>query len=82
MQVDFDDMYQSHPPEDLHPDKSLEAGLILPRFLERDFPSDLIGTPIEDIDKYYERAGIPVSKCNQLNDIQIVICICDVSEYD
>ncbi|XP_074595082.1 sodium voltage-gated channel paralytic isoform X1 [Brevipalpus obovatus] len=57
--MDLDEMYQSHQQEELHPDKLLEAGLILPRYLERDFPSELIGTPIEDIDKYYEKVGIP-----------------------
>lgn len=32
----------------------LEAGLPLPRGLQREFPSELIATPIEDIDKYYQ----------------------------
>lgn len=32
----------------------LEAGLPLPRALQRDFPPELIATPIEDIDKYYK----------------------------
>jgi hypothetical protein len=43
------------------PDKTLEQGVLLPRPLEREFPSELIGVPIEDIDSYYEKAGIPVS---------------------
>lgn len=36
------------------PDPMLEAGLPLPRALQRDFPAELIATPIEDIDKYYK----------------------------
>ena len=32
----------------------MEQGLPIPRALERNFPSDLIATPIEDIDPYYE----------------------------
>jgi len=36
------------------PDKVLEQGLPLPRPLERDFPVELIATPIEDLDSYYE----------------------------
>lgn len=31
----------------------LEAGLPLPKGLQRVFPSELIATPIEDIDKFY-----------------------------
>ena len=31
----------------------MEAGLTLPRYLERNFPPELIATPIEDIDQYY-----------------------------
>lgn len=38
----------------------MEAGLPLPRPLERNFPPDLLATPIEDIDPYY--ADQPVSK--------------------
>ena len=36
------------------PDKVLEAGQPIPRPLERNFPEDLIATPIEDLDPYYE----------------------------
>ena len=36
------------------PDPMLEAGLPLPRALQREFPDDLVATPIEDIDKYYQ----------------------------
>ncbi|XP_015793193.1 sodium channel protein para-like isoform X2 [Tetranychus urticae] len=55
-----DELYVPHrEEEELHPDESLEAGRILPKYLERGFPPDLIGTPIEDLDKYYEKAGIP-----------------------
>lgn len=32
----------------------LEAGLPLPRALQREFPPELIATPIDDIDKYYQ----------------------------
>ena len=32
----------------------MEAGLPIPRALERNFPPELIATPIEDIDPYYE----------------------------
>lgn len=35
------------------PNPKMEAGLTLPRYLERNFPPELIATPIEDIDQYY-----------------------------
>lgn len=38
----------------VNPDPMLEAGLPLPRALQRQFPSELIATPIEDIDSYYQ----------------------------
>lgn len=46
------DYHASHH-ESLEPDTMLEAGLSLPRALQRNFPNELIATPIEDIDKYY-----------------------------
>ena len=52
-----DDERQYHPSTLLdtgEPDPMLEAGLPLPRALQREFPDDLIATPIEDIDKYYQ----------------------------
>lgn len=36
------------------PNKDLEAGQQLPRPLERNFPPELIATPIEDLDPFYE----------------------------
>lgn len=38
----------------------LEAGLPLPRALQREFPPELIATPIEDIDKYYENKRVRI----------------------
>jgi hypothetical protein len=36
----------------------MEAGLPIPRALERNFPPELIATPIEDIDPYYEDQAV------------------------
>ncbi|RWS17360.1 sodium channel protein para-like protein [Dinothrombium tinctorium] len=41
------------------PDPWLEAGLPLPRYLERHFPEILTATPIEEIDDYYKDTGTP-----------------------
>ena len=49
-----------HPPEKKHI-PTLEQGLSLPKQFQRDFPGDLIATPIEDLDKYYEETGKAVS---------------------
>ncbi|XP_053203618.1 sodium channel protein para-like isoform X3 [Panonychus citri] len=58
--AEMDELYVPHrEEEELHPDETLEAGKMLPKPLERGFPPDLIGTPIEDFDKYYEKVGIP-----------------------
>lgn len=43
-----------HAHDTLKPDPMLEAGLPLPRALQREFPPELIATPIEDLDKFYE----------------------------
>ncbi|RWS28922.1 voltage-gated sodium channel-like protein [Leptotrombidium deliense] len=56
----IDDLYvPQHHEEEKSPDGTLEQGLALPRPLERDFPPELIATPIEDIDKYYIEEAIP-----------------------
>ncbi|XP_076314888.1 sodium channel protein para-like [Tachypleus tridentatus] len=36
------------------PEKNLEAGMSLPKPLERVFPMELAATPLEDLDKYYQ----------------------------
>ncbi|XP_022248143.1 sodium channel protein para-like isoform X2 [Limulus polyphemus] len=36
------------------PEKNLEAGMPLPKPLEREFPMELAATPLEDLDKYYQ----------------------------
>lgn len=43
-----------HHEERLEPDPTLEVGMPLHRSLAPNFPPDLIATPIEDLDKYYE----------------------------
>lgn len=48
------DVYIPQHHDTVEPDPMLEAGLPLPRALQREFPPELIATPIEDIDKYYE----------------------------
>lgn len=50
-----------HHIEEKKPIATLEAGLTLPKQYEREFPADLIATPIEDLDKYYEETGRAVS---------------------
>ena len=35
------------------PEPMMEQGLPIPRALERNFPAELIATPIEDIDPFY-----------------------------
>lgn len=40
--------------DDAQANPMLEAGLPLPRPLERNFPADLLATPIEDIDPFYQ----------------------------
>ncbi|KAH9426448.1 hypothetical protein DERP_011017, partial [Dermatophagoides pteronyssinus] len=46
--------HHAHHQEISEPDPMLEAGLPLPRGLQRVFPPELIATPIEDIDHYYQ----------------------------
>ena len=53
---------QVHQQDQIEPDPLLEAGLPLPRALQREFPPELIATPIEDIDKYYKNKM--VSMCS------------------
>ncbi|RWS16117.1 skeletal muscle sodium channel alpha subunit-like protein, partial [Dinothrombium tinctorium] len=53
------DAEHQHHEEEKFPDPLLEQGLPLPRPLERDFPPDLIATPIEEIDKYYIEEAVP-----------------------
>ncbi|RWS14562.1 voltage-gated sodium channel-like protein, partial [Dinothrombium tinctorium] len=57
--VGVNDGYDTQHDEDWGPNSSLEQGLPLPRPLERQFPSTLIATPIEEIDSYYTEMGIP-----------------------
>ena len=40
----------------------MEAGLPIPRALERNFPMELVATPIEDIDPYYGDRRVRLSK--------------------
>ncbi|XP_054160598.1 sodium channel protein para-like isoform X3 [Oppia nitens] len=53
-QLESETYMAPHHSETIKPDPMLEAGLPLPRALQREFPPELIATPIEDIDKYYE----------------------------
>ncbi|KAF7492427.1 Sodium channel protein para [Sarcoptes scabiei] len=46
--------HHAHHQEVPEPDPMLEAGLPLPRGLQRVFPKELIATPIEDIDRFYQ----------------------------
>lgn len=48
----------AHHDERLEPDPALEVGMPLPRALAPDFPPELIATPIEDLDKYYENERV------------------------
>ncbi|GBM28815.1 hypothetical protein AVEN_130521-1 [Araneus ventricosus] len=50
-----------HHEERLEPDPGLEVGMPLPRALAPDFPPELIATPIEDLDKYYENERVSPS---------------------
>ncbi|CAN7949990.1 unnamed protein product, partial [Ixodes pacificus] len=61
-----DYVHHSRGPKD--PDPDLEAGGPLPRRIINDFPPELIATPIEDIDKYYEntRTFVVVSKSKDI----------------
>ncbi|XP_064475313.1 sodium channel protein para-like isoform X2 [Ornithodoros turicata] len=56
--------YVHHPREPRDPDPALEAGGPLPRRIIGEFPPELIATPIEDIDKFYEnkRTFVVISK--------------------
>lgn len=47
-----------HHEERLEPDPTLEVGMPLPRYLAPNFPPELIATPIEDLDKYYENERV------------------------
>ncbi|GFY63231.1 uncharacterized protein TNIN_474161 [Trichonephila inaurata madagascariensis] len=47
-----------HHEDRLEPDPGLEVGMPLPRALAPDFPPELIATPIEDLDKYYENERV------------------------
>lgn len=55
------------------PDPYLASGQQLPPALLRQFPSELFGKPIEDIDPYY--ADKQVSRANELKTSQILIII-------
>lgn len=47
-----------HHEDRMEPDPALEVGMPLPRQLAPDFPPELIATPIEDLDKYYENERV------------------------
>lgn len=47
-----------HHEDRLEPDPTLEVGMPLPRYLAPNFPPELIATPIEDLDKYYENERV------------------------
>lgn len=49
----------------------MEQGLPIPRALERNFPPDLIATPIEDIDPYYEDQAVSINDNIQFNSLTI-----------
>nr|AAQ84279.2 voltage-gated sodium channel protein [Mesobuthus martensii] len=59
-----DEHYGTYQPEVAEADPQLEAGLPLPKYLEREFPPELLATPIEGLDKFYEnkRTFIVISK--------------------
>ncbi|KAG8197666.1 hypothetical protein JTE90_001595 [Oedothorax gibbosus] len=50
--------YTVHHEDRLEPDPTLEVGMPLPRALAPIFPPELIATPIEDLDKYYENERV------------------------
>ncbi|XP_077555665.1 sodium voltage-gated channel paralytic isoform X7 [Haemaphysalis longicornis] len=62
------DDYVHHPREPREADPDLEAGGPLPKRIINDFPPELIATPIEDIDKFYEnkRTFVVVSKSKDI----------------
>ncbi|XP_077514049.1 sodium voltage-gated channel paralytic isoform X6 [Amblyomma americanum] len=62
------DDYVHHSREPRDPDPDLEAGGPLPKRIINDFPPELIATPIEDIDKFYEnkRTFVVVSKSKDI----------------
>lgn len=47
-----------HEGEPLEPDPNLEAGMPLPKLLLNELTLDVIATPLEDIDKYYENQRV------------------------
>lgn len=49
----------------------MEAGLPIPRALERNFPLELVATPIEDIDPYYRDQQ--VRRCHSLLRLSHVV---------
>ncbi|KAL1421885.1 hypothetical protein MTO96_022598 [Rhipicephalus appendiculatus] len=62
------DDYVHHSREHRDADPDLEAGGPLPKRIINDFPPELIATPIEDIDKFYEnkRTFVVVSKSKDI----------------
>ncbi|XP_071453490.1 sodium channel protein para-like, partial [Hetaerina americana] len=59
--VRYDDMNEDEGPL---PDPTLEQGVLLPVRLQSGYPSELVATPIEDIDRYYhnQRTFVVISK--------------------
>ena len=68
-----------HAHDTLKPDPMLEAGLPLPRALQREFPPELIATPIEDIDKYYENKMVRHYSLSLTINVSILI---NTDQYD
>ncbi|KAH7962433.1 hypothetical protein HPB52_016066 [Rhipicephalus sanguineus] len=62
------DDYVHHSRDHKDADPDLEAGGPLPKRIINDFPPELIATPIEDIDKFYEnkRTFVVVSKSKDI----------------
>lgn len=47
--------------EDLEPDPNLEAAMPVPKMLLNELTLDVIATPLEDIDKYYENKRVSLA---------------------
>ncbi|GIY12483.1 uncharacterized protein CDAR_205801 [Caerostris darwini] len=62
-----------HHEERLEPDPALEVGMPLPRALAPNFPPELIATPIEDLDKYYENERYHATAPRILDDLLWVV---------
>ena len=56
LQLRYDDDDDADGPA---PDPALEYGMPLPIRLAAEFPPELVATPIEDIDTYYQNKKVP-----------------------